>query len=1197
MAKAPNSKCSIESMGAGMIALGAKFGDEGRKLALDSYTSMANAGAGLTDKAAGFRGESVAKGLTSLKRRIESGKSDDVIIWTTEDGIKAAATKGDVRQVTDLNLMNQHALVAEQAQLVGMARAAIKPVQKGDKRVPWSPERAMPTAAVQEAITRMTLMSDSLRNIGVPIVTSMAKASDDFFHVAHLDVGSGLKAMLDGAENADDVITVYKKALFSNADTTKNIFFQNTAEAFRRVVEHFDLERLADENGLKVLREQVQDALQNASGKPVTQAAKAALAKNKKWLATDEGVSALDDLTELIMKSVNPILQADRKNKLITGVLAKGDGIRMTDQLMRTLGKQLNAFDELQDIGALLYGGGMRRIFDEDMLAKMYPDNMNVAFAEQVTAKLLNEIHPVSQAQIKTQFETVTAVAKDTAATKATGQTTKVNRNKKNVDENAEIQERAKDLTNKQMENDPNVLHSEVSEEAARISIEIYNELHFGAMMGGLVKLIAKTSDFATMGKGKTILLGTQDTILRNSVSTKAGLAALRKELGNDTNRVNDLFARFKDADNSAESLQDVVNNLPDELKEAGALFANEIRHIFGAGNVNNMMAHGIFVDEYANALRMADLPRYADELQQSGKIDPAEFANYWKTLDLAEGEDALDIMYKFYAAGQLAQLKPTLAASLINHFNPKAYGLTRAEAVAQGWKAVDTEPGGLAEYLGMGKESPLFPPDMFEGLRDINAHLNFEKGGFLGIKPETMRRIDSITSMMKSSLTIWRPGHHVVSTMGNTFMNVLAGVTPNDYRIGFAMLGRRGLILDNSAQGTIDRIAASHIEEGYRFTGSMEDALSIPIIGKKGATYQKLSLDDAIKGADQFAVAIQPRITADQVREAEDTGNLIAGGIMNVPGAKAIATVDSALGQAAAVRDNAARYALFAKELQKGGPYRSIEDAFLSAAEQVHKYHPTVGTLTAWERKNARRAFYFYTWQKQAFFKIMEYAANSKVPVLTMPAKLQYALAEAQGFEPNSFGDPYNPASMIAAYNSYSTYGPMWEDERWGKMGVKPALPQFDVIDGYLGQITWKPEDGLWGNLGNLFESGATGIIGANAPPMIKIPAELMAKRRFGGVGGEITDAPQYLLDSTGVGTLSRIFDWTPWGNRSDTGLEPFDDANRERLLTNWITGLKFTYYESPSSVQTARQEMIDYWQKTYKVGKAASKPSIYDR
>jgi len=35
----------------------------------------------------------------------------------------------------------------------------------------------------------------------------------------------------------------------------------------------------------------------------------------------------------------------------------------------------------------------------------------------------------------------------------------------------------------------------------------------------------------------------------------------------------------------------------------------------------------------------------------------------------------------------------------------------------------------------------------------------------------------DKITSVMKSSLTIWRPGHHVVSAGGDALMNLLDGV------------------------------------------------------------------------------------------------------------------------------------------------------------------------------------------------------------------------------------------------------------------------------------------------------------------------------------------------------------------------------------------------------------------------------------
>jgi hypothetical protein len=283
----------------------------------------------------------------------------------------------------------------------------------------------------------------------------------------------------------------------------------------------------------------------------------------------------------------------------------------------------------------------------------------------------------------------------------------------------------------------------------------------------------------------------------------------------------------------------------------------------------------------------------------------------------------------------------------------------------------------------------------------------------------------------------------------------------------------------------------------------------------------------------------------------------------------------------------------LFVKELQTGGPYRSLEDAFLAAGQKVHEFHPTVGTLTAPERKYARRLFYFYTWQKQAFFKLMEYTANHPAAV-TVPSKLQFAYASAQGLDPQSFGDPYSATGLWAAYNENSVYGPQWEDDVWGAMGVKPALPQLDVIDSYLSPIKFKPEDGLWQNIGNLASDSAMSILVNQASPVFKIPAELATGGRIGGVGGEITDFPQYMLDQTGIGTLSRISGWTPWGQRSDVDLTPYGEVNRDRQWWNWLAGLKITYYESPAAQKAARQEMIDYWQKTMKTGKFAPQPTI---
>jgi hypothetical protein len=118
------------------------------------------------------------------------------------------------------------------------------------------------------------------------------------------------------------------------------------------------------------------------------------------------------------------------------------------------------------------------------------------------------------------------------------------------------------------------------------------------------------------------------------------------------------------------------------------------------------------------------------------------------------------------------------------------------------------------------------------------------------------------------------------------------------------------------------------------------------------------------------------------------------------------------------------------------------------------------------------------------------------------------------------------------------------------------------------------------------------------SAPPAVTLPAAFLTNTTAGSLNVDISRKPpaEFLLDQTGFGTLSRVFDWTPWGQRSDTKLDPYSEINRQRQLLNWFTGLKYTYYENPAALATARQENIDYWQKTLKVGKFAPRPSIYD-
>jgi hypothetical protein len=474
-----------------------------------------------------------------------------------------------------------------------------------------------------------------------------------------------------------------------------------------------------------------------------------------------------------------------------------------------------------------------------------------------------------------------------------------------------------------------------------------------------------------------------------------------------------------------------------------------------------------------------------------------------------------------------------------------------------------------------------------------MEAYVDYDRSFGSARMQNIINKMDAVTGVLKSSLTIWRPGHHVVSTVGNAFMNLLAGVRPWDYGTALKMLVARGDVTDVNIP-ELNELLRANVAPGYKLKEEALDNIPVSLTINGKVVKQNISLADIQKGADAIAgVPISPR----RVRDVAITDDIDApyrrSALKDNPLSRGVAAVDHQLARISAVRDNLARYALFVKELQTGGPYRSLEEAFLAAGQKVHEFHPTVGTLTAPERKLARRWFYFYTWQKQAFFKLMEYTANHPA-VVTVPSKLQFAIASAQGLDPESFGDPYSATGLWAAYNENSVYGPLWNDDVWGAMGVKPAVPQLDVIDSYLSPIKFKPEDGLWGNIGNLASDSAMSILVGQASPVFKIPAELATRRQIGGVGGEITDFPQYMLDQTGVGTLSRISGWTPWGQRSDVDLTPYGEANRDRLWWNWLGGASITYYESPAAQKAARQEMIDYWQKTLKTGKFAPQPTI---
>lgn len=1118
----------------------------------------------------------------------EKGLTDT---WVTKTGMSAAAkpgTKGTEREALNMSLMHQHRRLTGEVSLLAQTRAFYgKQIGKG----------AFSPGATTQLVNRLNAFDGQFRVGGIPMVTMKPGGE----HVSFLTTGDIFKVLISpSAGKLDTVINGFLRT----SDAEKNIPFQNLQEAVRRIIERNDGRALNAADDLTELGNDVLDALVNAMGKPLDKEAAAAMERTRTWMMTDEGRAIVNEVKEALMDpQVWPkLIEEDLRQKQIALVLQRGDGISMTNQALDTIVKTPWTGDKVEGIGMLLFQDGLRSIYGEDFMFKLSPDGVNLAFGQQHLAKVMAQLSPENLAHIKEVFSNIKASRADSAKSKATGKVTHASKNKARKAKNDEVAEASQKLAEDAVQNDPNVRVGESSVEAAKIANTFYNEFKYGSVVGGLAKALSFVSDRATMtSKGKVLLQGTEHIRLESAGAMFAGLRKLNDALGQDPVRANAIFDVIREGLGKNEStIQDVLARLPEADRAAGLTMIDYIDAMFGNGMNNMLMQNSIFVEDLAKSLRSVGLN---DLATQFGTVVHADdVLQYWRNIRPAEGENVLDLMGKIYAAQQIAMIPPTMADSLARHFSHVAEGVDYQQALREGWTALD-KGSTLGKYLDYNqKQQLLFPPDFKTKIKAIEDYLDFDRTLGTGRMSQVVRGIDQITSVLKSSITIWRPGHHMVSMFGNMFMNGLAGVwNPYDYSMAVKMLANRRAIVDVD-DAALNELMRLQTPAGSALKADAYDSIKIGITKNGKTTFQSVSIADLNLAAEQFAAYINPR----RVRDVVTTDDLGAGAfsasrlLTKNPVAKGIERVDHELASFAAVRDNVFRLPLFIKELRTGTGYTSLEDAFAKAAAKVHEFHPTVGTLTGPERKYARRAFYFYTWQKQAFFKILEVTAN-KPALITMPSKLQFAIATSQGLDPNSFGDPYAAHGWFAGYNSGSVYGPQWEDPIYGAMGVKPPIAQLDVIDSYLSGIRFSPDAGLWENLGSLAGTAAQEVLVAQAAPAFRVPAEVLLNTRA-TTGQEIQtgfglrEYGQYAIDQTGFGALSRIYDWTPWGPRTDTKLDPYSDFNRDRQWENFWTGLKKTAYESPQALRTARQEAIEYYQKKYQTGRFAPRPSLQE-
>lgn len=1089
--------------------------------------------------------------------------------------IKAKKGKIGKREAQQASVMNQYGLAKGYARISGIPRNYFKdnkPLAGGK--------------GINLFIRQLDLHDGFLRASGVPLTTVKPGVLEGALHYSHLTFGDlgKLFAQTGKAKNFGEYFLRSPKA-------AENVQSQNAAEAVRRIIEHADTFGKIDlDNDLAVLRPQIIDALKNPSGLGAPKAGTAAREgydAATTW-ANGAGADIIEKLADELLNEdllVN-VLKANEQMRIVNMTLAKGDGLTMTDGVLKMITSLPNTNDRLYAYGDFLLQDRFRKIFSTDALAKMTPEEMNLAFGENFLAKFFQGIHDESLKSIQMINGRTVSRSKDKAAARKTGTKTRKEANANKQKEFEEISAASADKARQEVATVPEARVAEASLEAAELARRYHLEFEVGPLLGGVVRATSWLSDKVTMGgKMKTMLIGTEHFRLENAAQMSAQLGKLWKEFGQDTNLINQTFTRLQGVD-LATQLPEVLASMPEAQAKLAAPLAEFIQQVFGIGERNNIHLHGINEDDFVKSLRSLGATKLADQIDDAlggaGYADNA-LGEWWKGIEVAADENALTIMGKVYAAQQLSAIKPTMAASLIHHFSHVADFGGDAAGYAKAQKAgylplASTNP--LSQYLSVGDKPALFHPDIINKMSAVNAYLEYERA-FGGKVQKLFNAVDPVIGVLKSSITIWRPGHHMVSMIGNVLFNSIAGVQFPDYAVAMKMLQKRGDVLD------LDENALTKALRDGTPAGQVLKVGTDTVRIQIGKGVEEVPLEVLLRGADEIAgVPISPRRTKDLPDETNPNQFGVGGFVQSNPFTRNIAAADHKIAQIAAVRDNLARYALYVKELRAGGPYASLEDAILAAGQKVHEYHPTVGTLTAGERKYARRLFYFYTWQKQALFKILEEAAN-KPAVITIPSKLQYALATGAGLNPESYGDPYDPEGFYASYYTNSVYGPQFVDETLGAIGFKPSSPQLDVIDSYFSSFNVQGGRGFWEGMGDMISNGVTNIVGKNITPIAKIPMELFTGNKIGDFG-KVDNIGEYLVDQTGLGGVSRMTGYLPWGEqRTDFKEGQYGQADRERQQWNFITGLKSTYYQSPQALETYRLEQIDYWNRIYKIGK----------
>ena len=767
------------------------------------------------------------------------------------------------------------------------------------------------------------------------------------------------------------------------------------------------------------------------------------------------------------------------------------------------------------------------------------------SFAQQLT-NTLAEIRATDAA-----FTTARAAGKSTEVAERAGKSARTTQKGKNLEQDIEIT--AEQYARANNAGVPTAAASEALDTATQETVSLNNA--FAKLQTHWTKAgMALSGNYGMGALFKTILSSSEQQAISYSHLFSLGLKAIQRASRGRETELNDAFKAlqaYRQAVNFADELGDVAPTVDEFLAGYGAV-NREFFTLLDQSFEMLVGSKGVFGAAKSLSIMKSELN---DGLRQFGlasiKVgDSTTLDNFWLNYKPEEFPERspLEFLNLLNLAVHRAASRVEIASQFDIFVAKTPKQIADAGDSLADYVKIDTDTG-IGQLLG--ETGKLVHRDDAEKLKYVQNYLNYDSVLSEGALSRIVEISDRVTYVLKSTNTLLRPGHHVTSIVGEAAMNLLAGVRISSYNNTARILNKFRPGQYENAGEPFKAYAELTAVKGKRIKADEFDSVYwIRPDGKK----EILPDEIVYQLAERWGVLVHPGGSLEDF--------IVAGDAVFKGAYAGFHKAMNKISVFASHRDNFFRLTHFIDELQKTSGAKNLEEAALSAATAIREWHPTAGSLSAFEKKYARRVVYFYTWQRVALTKIVA-TMIEKPGIVTIPSKIQYAFADANGMNPESFGDPWDPDGIYASWHTGQLWGPQFqgpagEGDSWG---LQPAIQPLDILGQMFKPFTLQPgQDPL-----TSMAQGAGDLMGQNLNPIIKTLIESTAQSRL-GEGGDLPGAPEYLLNQIGVvNTLSKL---TGIGQDPNPYTTPEEvRENNARLLTNLLLGQRLTDYSTPAS------------------------------